>query len=229
MNRFYSVAATSFERWFDWVCHHHYRTLIVCVLVVGSLASQLPTLRLDASAEAFLDEDNPGLLIYDEFREQFGRDDRIVVAIQGVSVFDRKFLERLRSFHQDLEEELPYIEEVESLLNARSVYGTEDELIIEDLFEEWPGTKEDLKRIEDMARQNPMYENVMLSEDGTFTMITIKLRRYAEDLSDSEVLDDLYFDSESEQPETEEVDPGDPEKQTEKMAALFCSFYYFTI
>ena len=95
MNRFYSVAATSFERWFDWVCHHHYRTLIVCVLVVGSLASQLPTLRLDASAEAFLDEDNPGLLIYDEFREQFGRDDRIVVAIQGVSVFDRKFLERL--------------------------------------------------------------------------------------------------------------------------------------
>ena len=220
MNRFYSVAATSFERWFDWVCHHHYRTLIVCVLVVGSLASQLPTLRLDASAEAFLDEDNPGLLIYDEFREQFGRDDRIVVAIQGVSVFDRKFLERLRSFHQDLEEELPYIEEVESLLNARSVYGTEDELIIEDLFEEWPGTKEDLKRIEDMARQNPMYENVMLSEDGTFTMITSKLRRYAEDLSDSEVLDDLYFDSESEQPETESLELLTEEQSNSVVIAL---------
>ncbi|MCI5135360.1 MAG: hypothetical protein D3920_09875, partial [Candidatus Electrothrix sp. AW2] len=51
---------------------HHLITLLIVALFTGVLFWQLPKLTLDTSTEGFLHEQDPDLLAYNDFRDQFG-------------------------------------------------------------------------------------------------------------------------------------------------------------
>ncbi|MHC4993242.1 MAG: efflux RND transporter permease subunit, partial [Planctomycetota bacterium] len=162
------------------------------------LAAQLPNVRFDTSTEGFLHPNDPALLDYNAFRDQFGRDDVIVLALQPPRVFDLGFLEKLRALHQRLEAEVPHLDEVTSLINARATRGSEDELLVEDLLEEWPAGPQELPAIEAWVTGNPSYRNLLISEDGRFTTVVIRPDAYSGD--DGDPGDDLAaaFDGEAE-------------------------------
>ena len=105
--------------------------------LVGGLASQVPQITLDTSNESFLHPDDPTLMAYNEFRRQFGRDDLIIIAIEPENVFNQKFLKKLTNFHDDLKAQVPNVEDITSLVNARNTRGEEDVLIVEDLLADW--------------------------------------------------------------------------------------------
>ena len=171
------------EQWFEilghWIYENKYKTLILMLLLIAGILSQLPKLTLDISNEGFMHEDDQSLIDYNAFREQFGRDEMILVAISAPDVFDREFLGKLRALHEELEEKVPYVDEITSLINARNTRGEGDTLIVEDLLEEWPETDEELSRIRKRALANPMYKNTLVSEDGTITTIIIKTQTYS--------------------------------------------------
>jgi predicted RND superfamily exporter protein len=194
MTNFRERVASHFERWSDYLFYHNKRVIAVCLLLMIGFASQMPSLRVDTTIEGFLEKDNPAMVIYDQFRDQFGRDDRIIIGVRTRSLFEAEFLERLRDFHMAIESQVDYLDDVESLINARAVYGTQDELIVEDLFEHWPESRESMRHLEEYAAGNPLYQNLLLSADSRFTLVRVKLRRYAEDLDDAEVLDELNFE-----------------------------------
>ena len=166
------------EIWFGSVArtlyHHRLKTLLIMVVWIVALVSQLPKITIDTSTEGFLHEDDQTLIDYNAFRDQFGRDEMIIIAIKPPDVFDPVFLEKLRSLHEELEENVPYMDDITSLINARNTRGEEDELIVEDLLEEWPETPEAVAHVKQRALENPMYVNTMISEDATFTTIVIK-------------------------------------------------------
>ena len=110
------------------------KTLLIMALLVAGLLSQLPNMTRDTSNEGYFHPDDPVLLSYNDFREQFGREDMIVIAVNPPNVFDRSFLKTLRIFHEALEQEVPYLDEVTSLINVRNTRGEGDELIVEDLL-----------------------------------------------------------------------------------------------
>jgi len=156
------------------------RTILVgAFLLVGALSTQLPRLTLETSTEEFLHAGNPTRIAYDEFRNQFGRDDQIVLAIRTETVFDREFLARLRAIHEDIENEVPNLEDVSSLINARNTRGEGDRLIVDDLLEEMPGTDAELAEIERLVRANPMYPNLLISEDARFATILIRTNAFS--------------------------------------------------
>jgi predicted RND superfamily exporter protein len=178
-----------FERWGRFVYRRAWVTIAVVVLGVFALCSQLPGLVIEPSMEAFLHEDDPTRTTYDAFRAQFGRDDVVLIALRTSEVFDLPFLERLRALHRELESEVPRVQEVTSLINARSTRGSADELIVEDLFEEWPGTPAELAVLRDRALSNPLYRNLLLSEDGRLTAIVVELDTYSSTDGDAEALE----------------------------------------
>ncbi len=184
----------------------HARTILVgALLVVGALSSQLPRLTLETSTEEFLKANNPTRIAYDEFRNQFGRDDLIVLAIRTETVFDRDFLARLRTIHEDIENDVPNLEEVSSLVNARNTRGEGDRLIVGDLLEEMPETDAELAEIERLVRANPMYPNLLISEDARFATILIRTNAFSS-LGDD--FDELGgFDDDSSAAETAEPAP----------------------
>ncbi len=195
-----------FQRFSDVIYDNKFKTLFAVLTVVIALASNLPNITFDTSTEGFLYKDDPQILAYNDFRNQFGRDEKIIIALKTKDVFERHFLEKLFALHDDIEQHAPYINEINSLKSARKTTGNEDELVVEDLFEDGiPADEQQLKSIRQFALSNPIYENLYLSEDASFTTIMITTQTYtsigvvAE--SESEMLesgfDDTGFDDEA--------------------------------
>lgn len=153
---------------------HPSRSLLILGFVVAALASQLPKTHFVSDVDRYLRPDDPARIDYDTLREHFGRDDILLIAITPPKVFDARFLETLKEIHQRLEDELPWVEEVQSLINARQTRGVEDSLLVDELLEDWPESPADLEAVERVARANPFYRNLYLSEDGRTTGIVVE-------------------------------------------------------
>jgi predicted RND superfamily exporter protein len=171
----------SFEQWGYFIVRHRWPALFVSLAVTGWLISFLPGLTVDNSTESFLLKSDPAAVEYNDFRDQFGRDDRIVVAVEAPDLFDPLFLERLRSLHETIESEVPFVEEVESLVNARFSRGEGGELVVGELLEEWPESEADLALFEERVLGNPLYRNALISQDAKVTALAVTPNTYATD------------------------------------------------
>jgi hypothetical protein len=88
-----------FEAWGRFACRHAVLLILGMLTLSAALISRVPNLEIDNSTESFLHANDPTRLAYDQFRRQFGRDERIVVAIEAPDLFSPDFLARLKSFH----------------------------------------------------------------------------------------------------------------------------------
>lgn len=170
-----------FERWGRWVASRPYWVLAFVGAVVLGLGAQIPRVVIDTTTEGFLRADDPILAVYDDFRARFGRDDAIVLGVESGDVFAAGSLEKLRDLHQSLEAEVPYLEELTSLLNARWTRGEDDQLIVEDLVEEWPETAEDRAALRAKVFSNPLYVDFLVDEAATITTLQLDLETYVQD------------------------------------------------
>ena len=168
-----------FEDFSDLIFENSKKTIAAILLLVLAFATQLPTLTMDTSTEGFLHKTDPMRVAYDEFRDQFGRDEKLLVAIKTNNVFHLDFLKKLEKLHKKLENELPYITDVNSLINARNTYGNNDSLIVEDLFETLPNNQAGVEPQKQRAINNPLFKNLLYSEDQTFTAIVIDTQTYS--------------------------------------------------
>jgi predicted RND superfamily exporter protein len=166
------------------------RRLVISVMVASALgiASELRHLEIDTSMESFLHEDDPTMLVYNQFREQFGREQDIIIAIAPPEVFDLGFLHKLAALHEDLEESVPQIQGVTSLINVRNTRAEGDELIVEDLLAEFPETSEGVEALRELVLSTPLYKDLLISADGQISALLIETDVYTSIAVDEDVL-----------------------------------------
>jgi predicted RND superfamily exporter protein len=186
-----------FEQFGHVVYRHRWIAIILMLIIVGGLASRLTHIRIDTSTESFLHEDDPILLGYNAFREQFGRDEFVLIAIQPNEIFDISFFNKLKAFHEDLENRVPHVDEITSMINARNTRGDADQLIVEDLLETFPEDDKDMSDLRERVMSNPLYRNLLVSEDATITTIVIRSNTYSSMERDTDALAGFEEDSES--------------------------------
>lgn len=179
LERFFSCIARIF-------IENKVKALTVFVLFFLLLASQLKYLRIDTSVESFFYQSDKSLVDYMAFKDQFGRDDYVVIGIKTESVFTLDFLDQLRQLHIELEENVPHLYEIDSLLNARHTEGKDDVIVVEDLLEEWPETKNDLDLLKSKVMSNPFYLNSIISEDGRMTALLLESELLSADARNNE-------------------------------------------
>ncbi|MCA9505827.1 MAG: MMPL family transporter [Myxococcales bacterium] len=144
------------------------------------LTTRIPEIQVKTATEDFLFENDPIRATYDAFKYEFGQDQIALVTIEPPEVFDREFLERLVAFHRDLEDELPYLEDITSLWNVRSVRGRGDELVVEDLLEEMPESDADLAALRERVLSTPSYRTRgLIAEDGGATSVLLEVATYS--------------------------------------------------
>ena len=102
--RIHDRIEVAFEAWGRFVVRHRFAVVGVCLLLSLGLTSFVPQLEVDNSTESFLQEGDPARQRYDAFREQFGQDDLLLIAIRPAEVFNLAFLEKLRALHSEIEE-----------------------------------------------------------------------------------------------------------------------------
>lgn len=200
MKKFREKMEVLFDRWATLVIRFRFAVLLFSLIIGVLLSINLRHLQFDTSNEGFLRPNDPILLTYNDFREQFGRDDMLILAIHSENIFSLEFLSRLRELHEELESEIANINDIISMVNARSTRGEGDVLLVDDLLVDFPETKEQLEELKSRVMNNPLYRNQLISENGLYTTIVIESSVYS---SSGEV--DLLsgFDEGDQDPDTD--------------------------
>ena len=174
---------------------HRIKTIVVMLLISIAIVSQIPKITIDTSMEGFLHDDDPAMLAYNGFRDQFGRDEVVLIALQPPEVFDLTFLKTLAAVHSELEETVPYIDDIASMINARQTRGEGDDLIVEDLLETWPTDQREMAILRERVLSNPVYRNTLISEDGRFTTIIIRTHSHSSIGQDTDLMEGFEEDA----------------------------------
>ena len=71
------------EKWFEDFAHVIYRnrikTIVLMLVAVAAMVFHIPKIKFDTSTEGFLHDKDPTLQAYNAFRDQFGRDEVIII------------------------------------------------------------------------------------------------------------------------------------------------------
>lgn len=155
------------------------KKIILLMLMISILIiSNLRFITIDTSTEGFLKSDDPALVRYEAFKEQFGQDEKIMVIVEAKDVFSMQTLKKLQTLHTELANNVPHLNDITSLINARNTRGEGDRLIVEDLVEDFPQTQVQLAKIKATALNNAMYKNLLFNEAHNFTTIILEPSAY---------------------------------------------------
>lgn len=174
MSKYKLLVEAWFERLGYFICRHRFKTLIIMFALIAVLVFQMKHLTVDTSYEGMLHADDPERIKYNEFRDQFGQDRVVLFTVKTPDIFTEKYLRKLKSLHHDLEKGVPHLDEVKSLVNARSTRGEGDTLIVKELLQDWPEEAVDLAELKQYVLNNPVYLNDYISEDGRIAAFIIK-------------------------------------------------------
>ncbi|MBN2816718.1 MAG: RND family transporter [Campylobacterales bacterium] len=176
------------------ITNHPKKIIALLLIVAFALISNLPKITIDTSTEGFLHKNDPALVSYEAFKEQFGQDEKILVVVENSDIFAVKNINKLRKLHEKLKSEIPHLNDITSLINARNTRGEKDTLIVEDLFENFPKSQDELSKIKETALHNPLYKNMLFNDDLTMTSIILEPSAY-ESSSDINALEGFAEES----------------------------------
>ena len=169
-----------FNRMAELVIRFRLPVVLVMIVFTVILGSQIRFLTINTSNEGLLRENDPILGIYNEFRHQFGRDDMMAIVIHSKNIFSDTFLTRLTELHQAVEQEIPHVKEITSMVNARSTIGEEDTLLVDDLLAKFPEDAKAFMALRKRVMENPLYLNQLISVDGSFTAMVVESLVYSD-------------------------------------------------
>ncbi|MGX9416520.1 efflux RND transporter permease subunit [Vibrio sp. WJH972] len=175
-----------FSKLSDQIMQRPKTSLLVFVMLLAAFSTALRSVEFDPEMESFVDEQADVRVIYNEVKEQFGRNDVIMLALQG-EVLTPEFLTKLISLHEYIEYELPYVSDVTSLVNAPFQQGSVDELQVLDLIDELPKNDTDVAEIERRITQNKLANEILVNEDRSMALIIIELQTYDYGQDQSEI------------------------------------------
>jgi hypothetical protein len=164
-----------FEAWGERVGRHPWLVITVTLLAAATVGVQVRHVTMDFTPDSFLAPGHDERVRYDAMRRQFSSDAVALIAIRSDAVWTPEFLGWLRDLHTALEERVPHLDEVTSLINARSTRGDDDSLIVEDLMEEWPETPAEIAVVRERALANPFYQGLLIAPDKDLTTVLVRL------------------------------------------------------
>jgi len=175
-------------------CFDHRRFVVgacLAVLIASVLLARLA--RIDNSYEAYFDPDDPLYLAYEQYREDFGSDEVSYILYDAPGFkygpWNLEVMRKIKSLTAALENEVPFIYEVKTLVNAELLQGVPDGIKIRKLKHDFPKTQEELLLLRDQYLRKPMLVGGLVSADATHGAIIIKMDRSSTDPLDKIRLD----------------------------------------
>lgn len=174
------------DKFFDWVLGRPWTTIALSLIVTIGLAAGLPRLSFSNDYRMFFSEQNPQLQAFEALQNTYSKNDNVlfVVAPKHGDVFAREVLEALVWLTKEAWQ-TPYSLRVDSITNYQHTEADGDDLVVRDLVEE-PATldPEDLARIRDIAVNEPLLVNRLISRDGSHTGVNVTIQLPGEHLGE---------------------------------------------
>ena len=161
----------------------HPRLVLILLAVFTTLfASQLPSLRVQISAEAMLKKQSPAWRNFLAAEETFGSEDAAVVVVQDPDLFDNDKLMALRRVVEELES-LPFVTRTMSLFDVPYLRNVDGFVHTSPYLDELPMTPVESTRVKKDAIRNPLLRDNLISTDGRTLAINVFLERSSGDAS----------------------------------------------
>ena len=179
--------------------HDHAKIVLLLIfLLLAFPLSQAIHIQMDTSTEGFMHPDDPALIDYEAFKTQFGRDERIILAIESDDIFSVVFLKQLKELHQTIEEKVPYLNKIWSLYNVRYTQGANNVLYTDSLLKPMPKNIKAVEEIKTKVMHSKYYKNLFVSHDGKMTTVIIETDAFSHLNKDEDDGNEMSGFSESE-------------------------------
>lgn len=183
--------------WFEcaggWAYHYRWGVLFFCIAILGWGAWVGSDVRFDNSFKSYFDQDDPAYRAFLEFRDEFGSDEISYILYQAPGarhgIWNVDVMRKIGGLTQKLRQEVPFVKDVTSLVNAEFVEGVEGELLVHALLEDFPETQSDLLDIRQKILDKPLYINGLVSRDGEYGAILLEMEKASIDS-----LEEIRFD-----------------------------------
>lgn len=195
-NAFRARVERRYEGWAERIAARPWTIIIASLAFCAVIAPNARFIEADTHPEEFLVATHPTRVLHAEFKSIFGSDNFILVLIESDSLFEMDFLEWLRDLHDAIEDEVPYVADVTSLINARTTRGEGDELIVEDLFETWPEDQADIEKIRTIVQNTKLHQRLVIGDNERTTAIVIELDPWFVEDDGDELLGGFESDAE---------------------------------
>jgi predicted RND superfamily exporter protein len=164
---------------FRLILRFRFPILAAAALVTIALGSQLHHLVLEPDAEAYVPDDHPVRVYWQEAKDRFGLGRDILVAVEAAGphgVFTPAALAGVARL-TDIVEGVDGVasSEVRSLSNSEAMVGTVEGLEVEPFFDLPPQTQVEADDVRRHVFANPVFINRLVSQDATIAAIFAKV------------------------------------------------------
>ncbi len=162
----------------QWIIRWRYLVILLSVAGVLFAGSGGEKLEFDNDYRIFFGPDNPQLLAFEKMQNTFNKNDNILFVItpKDGKVFTRKTLSAVQAI-TEAGWQIPFSSRVDSVTNYQYTYAEEDDLIVDDLVPD-PDvlSEQDLKRVQNIAINEPNLINRLISPDSKFTGVNVTVQ-----------------------------------------------------
>ncbi len=143
-------------------------TLISLTIFFGYFYITLPT---ETSVESLIINNDPDLIFYEQFKEQFGDDEILIVGFSNQNIYQPKVITFIEQQTKKLEQ-LPTVKEVISLSNIDDFIGSDSDFIVQPLLDSY--NDKDISEFRQRANNNSMIANNLVNKQGTAALFLIR-------------------------------------------------------
>ncbi len=165
------------KRYAEFILRHKWKTVILSVLWILAMGTGLQHAAFTNDYRVFFGEENPQLIAFESLQDTYARNDNvmIVVAPESGDVFTRETLTAV-AWLTERAWETPFSTRVDSLTNYQHTSADGDDLLVEDLaYEPETLSDEDLARIRDIALNEPVLVNRLVSPRAHVTGVNVTI------------------------------------------------------
>lgn len=159
----------------EFIIKYRWLVVIVSIAIAMALGKGGENLSFTNNYRVFFGADNPELLAFEELQDTYNRTDNILIAFapKNGNVFTPETLEAIQ-FATEEAWQVPYSLRVDSISNFQNTYAEQDDLIVEDLYEDVSAlSASDIERIKAISTAEPQLVHRVISPSGHVAGVNI--------------------------------------------------------
>lgn len=164
--------------WYTLPTQRSFITLFVVLAVIAVATFGAKNLYFRGDYNIFFEGTNKQLMAFDEIQTTFAKTDNlsIVIAPDDGNVFTPETLTLIQNLTVD-SWQIPYSSRVDSIANYQHTEAIEDDLLVEDLlYEEYEHTPERIAKVKQIALNEPLLKNALVSASGDVTIVNVTVQ-----------------------------------------------------
>lgn len=166
------------QRLFRYVLDHPLWVILLSVLFVVAATVGAKNLVFKSDYRVFFSNENPQLTDFETMQKVYSKSDNVafIISPRDGNVFTPKTLSAIHGLTEE-SWQVPYSTRVDSITNFQHTWSEEDDMIVEDLVLEPSELRdEDMARIRDIALNEPVMLNKLISDKGHVTVVNVTVQ-----------------------------------------------------